>query len=394
MAISFNDYGKILGYKTQGRAHKGQSDMIMDQAWWRDIQSQTAYVYDYYHDLQSEEKLKLDDLHPDIDEFKTSLDIKFIRHQSQTYDKDQVTFWLQMRPGQKCNVDYYGDVLGERYDALFPVGLYVDILQEDGKYDRWLIVDKANYNGNQFPTFEILRCDKVFQWIHAGKKYQCAGVLRSQNSYNSGLWTDYKMTSIEDQQKFAVPMTRDTETLFYNHRMIVDTKVESEPRVWLISKVNRISPNGICRVTLYQDKFDQHKDYIERDENGNIIGMWADYYSSNIEPTPVQQDEPDSSSLTSSITCSGKQQIKIGGSAKTLTVSFYDDGDEADYQPGEWAFTIDDADVFDLLTITTVADGKIKVEFNGDDSYINKILKVTFTSGEISSSLDLEILPL
>ena len=189
-------------------------------------------------------------------------------------------------------------------------------------------------------------------------------------------------------------MTRDTETLFYNHRMIVDTKVESEPRVWLISKVNRISPNGICRVTLYQDKFDQHKDYIERDEYGNIVGMWADYYSSNIEPIPVQQDEPDSSSLTSSITCSGKQQIKIGGSAKTLTVSFYDGGDPAEYQPGEWAFTIDDADVFDLLTITTVADGKIKVKFNGDDSYINKILKVTFISGEISSSLDLEILPL
>jgi len=96
----------------------------------------------------------------------------------------------------------------------------------------------------------------VFQWIHAGKKYQCAGVLRSQNSYNSGLWTDYKITTVEDQQKFAVPMTRETETLFYNHRMIVDTKVESEPRVWLISKINRISPNGICRVTLYQDKFD------------------------------------------------------------------------------------------------------------------------------------------
>ena len=45
-------------------------------------------------------------------------------------------------------------------------------------------------------------------------------------------------------------MNKDTETLFYNHRMIIDTKVDSEPRAWLISKVNRISPNGICRVTL------------------------------------------------------------------------------------------------------------------------------------------------
>lgn len=192
-------------------------------------------------------------------------------------------------------------------------------------------------------------------------------------------------------------MTRETETLFYNHRMIVDTMVESEPRVWLISKVNRISPNGICRVTLYQDKYDIHKDFVEHDESGNIIGMWADYYGSNLQPEPVIIDDPDSivSQITSSITCSGKQQLKIGGSAKTLTVIFRDEtGEITDYQSGEWSYTIDDVDVTDLLTITAVADGRIKILFNGDDSYINKILKVTFTSGEISSSLDLEILPL
>lgn len=188
MAISFSDYGAIIGgYKSQGRAHKAQSDMIMDATWNRDIQSQTAYIYDYYHDLKSEESLRLNNLHPEEDDYKTPLDIKFIRHATQTYDKDQITFWLQMRPGQECNLDYYDEVLGKRYDALFPIGCYVDIMQEDGKYYKWLVVDKANYNGNQFPTFEILRCDKVFQWIHNGKKYQCAGVLRSQNSYNSGL---------------------------------------------------------------------------------------------------------------------------------------------------------------------------------------------------------------
>ena len=99
MAISFSDYGKILGYNSQGRAHKGNSDMIMDATWWRDIQSQTAYIYDYYHDLKSDEKYVLNDLHPDKDEYKIPLDIKFIRHAKQTYDKDPVTFWLQMRPG-------------------------------------------------------------------------------------------------------------------------------------------------------------------------------------------------------------------------------------------------------------------------------------------------------
>ena len=394
MAISFSDYRDILGgVKTQGRALKAQSDMIMLNTWNRDIQAQTAFIYDYYHDLKSTELLKLDDLHPEDDGCKIPLDIKFIRHVAQTYDKDQVTFWLQMKPSQECNVDYYDTVLGKRYDATFPIGMYVDIMQEDGKYYKWLVVDKANWNGNQFPTFEILKCDKVFQWIHQGKKYQCSGVLRSQNSYNAGLWTDYRIQQPEDQQKFAVPMNRDTETLFYNHRMIIDSKVESEPRAWLVSKINRLAPNGICRITLSQDTFDQHKDYIEHDVNGNIVGMWADYFGSVIKPEPVSHDVP--TTLSSSVTCSGKPQFKVGGSAKTFTVTFYNaEGEQVAYQSGTWSYKIDDVDVSTLLTVTDVSDGKIKVKFDGDDSYIGKILTITFTSGEVVSSLDVEILAL
>jgi len=50
--------------------------------------------------------------------------------------------------------------------------------------------------------------------------------------------------------------------------------------------------------------------------------------------------------------------------------------------------------VSNLLTLTPVSDRKVKVKFDGDDTYINKILTATFTSGDLSSSLDLEILPL
>ena len=191
MAISFSEYGKLLGgHKTNGRARKAISDMVMLNTWSQDIQQQTAYLFDYYRDIQSEEAFFLNDLHPQDDPYKIPIDIKFIRHGSQTYQKDPVTFWLQMKPGQECNVPYYDEVLGKRYDATFPIGLYVAIQDESGKYNRWLVVAKANYEQSEFPLYEILRCDKVFQWIHVGKKYQCAGVQRSQNSYNSGLWTD------------------------------------------------------------------------------------------------------------------------------------------------------------------------------------------------------------
>ena len=396
MGINFKDFQNMHEASVPGRARKLQSDQIMLNTWWQDIQAQTAYIYDFYHDQKSEESLKLNNLHPEDDPQKTALPIKFIRHVKQTYDKDQVTFWLQMQPGQECNLDYYDDVLGKRYNALFPIGLFVDVMHEDGTYNKWLIVDKANYNGNQFPTFEILKCDYLVQWIFNGHKYQCPAVLRSQNSYNAGIWTDYRITTVEDQQKFAVPMTRETETLFYNIRLIVDAMVETEPRTWLISKVNRISPTGICRVTMTQDIFDQHTDFIEKDENGNIIGMWANYFNSNIEPTPVDIDDTLPSSITSVITCSGKPQFKIGGSAKTFTVTYYDENGQkmSDYTVGKWTFKIDDTSIPSELLVLTEMDNTIKVKFLGDDSYIGKIFTVINTSGDVVSSLNIEIIAL
>ena len=175
-------YGKILGAKTLGRARKKQSDMLELATWDGDIQSQVAYFYDYYHDQQSSERLKLYDLHPENDLQKTPIDIKFIRHASQTYNKDPITYWLQFKPGQECCLDYYDEVLGKKYKAIWPVGLYVDIMAEDKKYNKWLIVNLANYCQDQFPTFELLKCDFVAQWIYKGQKYECPSVLQSQNS--------------------------------------------------------------------------------------------------------------------------------------------------------------------------------------------------------------------
>lgn len=191
-------------------------------------------------------------------------------------------------------------------------------------------------------------------------------------------------------------MSRDVETLTYNIRMIIDSKVKSEPRAWLISKINRISPNGICRVTLAQDVYDEHSDYIECDSDGNIIGMWANYYSSNIEPVSVNIDDGIPSTVTAKIICSGKPQFKIGGSAKTFTVTFYDNENQeiTDHEVGSWALFIDDVAVPNTLLELTTDGNKLKVKFLGDDSYIGKILTVTNTSDDIETSIQTEIIAL
>lgn len=214
-------------------------------------------------------------------------------------------------------------------------------------------------------------------------------------------------TSIEDQQKFAVPLNRDTEKIFYkdgdkNLRMIIDGKVLTEPRIWKVTKINRISPNGIARVTLAQDMFNEHTDYIELDDNGNVIGMWADYYSSAILPIP--SDKPIiTNKVYSKITFSGvKPEIKIGGNYKKYTVNFYEmENEEVPFKEGTWSFTIDGEDVSSLVNTlqsdksTDVLENQIKVKFVGDYDYIGKVLQITYKSNDgIISHLDVEIVSL
>ena len=380
------DYKTRLGMHGQnnGQARKSHADQIVEATWYNDLATRTCYLFDFEHDPQP---YQLNDLTPD-ETMQTPVDLKYIVYSSQTYAKDAITYHIQFKPSEDGNdslVPYYEELFKNRYDASFPCGLYALIPDNHGVYNKWLIVDTANYNDPQFSTYEVLRCDKVFQWIHQNKKYQMCGVLRSQNSYNSGIWIKYDVEKVEDQSVFVLPLTRDTEHLFYNTRMIIDNKVLTEPRAWKITKVNRLDANGLTKITLAQDRFDSHKDYIELDNNGNVIGMWADYFQEGqAEPTDAHEQLPDLYSVT---TYSGlAPEIKIGGGYKTLLTEFYKDGQKIVPYGCTWTFAIRDGETVTpivsgtLIDVVTLAGNKMKVKFLGDDSYIGKVLMITSTA--------------
>ena len=206
----------------------------------------------------------------------------------------------------------------------------------------------------------------------------------------------YKIESIENQRKGILPMNDISATIFYNQRFIISAPIP-EPLSWRLTKVEDVSPKGIRRLTFAQDIWDQHKDYIEKDMDGNIIGMYADYYLSNILPNDYSQDIPQSS-ITATITCSGKPQFKIGGSAKTFTVTYYDNENQeiTGHSPGSWALLIDGISISNNLVELTLSDdgSKLKVKFLGDDSYIGKILTITNTSDDATAEIQMEIIAL
>ena len=387
--VTFEAMKRYVGSPTAGRAKKDHSDLIMENTWDRDIQSCTVYLYDYYHDDQPAENRNLNSPESKV---KIPIDAKYIVNAYQSDAKDQVSYHLQFKPFQECNVDYYEEVFHKRYKAEFPLGLFCDVPDEKGRYNRWLITERANTYNPQFVDWSILPCDYRFQWIFQDEKYQMWGVLRSQNSYNSGVWRDYRITSIEDQQKFVVPLNRDSEKLFYNQRMIIDAPVLTEPRAWKISKVNRISPNGLTRITLAQDRFDQHRDYIELDDDGDVIGMWADYYLSTV---PTDHDENPPQEETCIITYSGvKPELKVGGSYKTLTSTYYDaDGNVEDKDVYEWKFKLNGEDICGVIT-----DGNITQYTNAESQFItidefgfdlNGVRVIEVKTPDMDSSLNL-----
>lgn len=393
---SFDLYKKLHAASSIGQAHKQESDMVMEATWDNDINTRVCYLYDYFHD---DHKTRLTDLDPVSDPNKVAISLKWRRSSAQTFDKDVVTHHIQMRPSQEMSVGYYPAFFGDRYNATFPIGLYLDIPDEKGIYNRWLVVGMANFHVSQFPTFEVLPCDKILNWIYKGKKCRMAGCLRSQNSYNSGIWADYKLTSVEDQQKFIVPLNSVSETLYYNQRMIIDNKVDvlhgAEPRAWMISKINRISSNGTVLVTLAQDKFNAHTDYVEYEDESDpasIIGMWADYYSD--DGTAPSEDEPTPMDIHSVIEYAGKPNIKAGGSYKKFTVIFYDHETVIDHMLGRWSFEIDGVDASALIETDTAGlpDNQIRVRFTGSEDYMGRTLKVAYTSVTgIVSSVDILI---
>ncbi len=174
--------------QTMGQALKNDSDYLMESTWWNDPQAKKAYIYDYFHDDQPERARGM----TYENTTKTPIDVKFIVKSYQSIDKDQVEFYLQFRPSQKFDFEqgddlyYFETDCRQKYKVEFPIGLYVDLPDSRGVYEKWIIVDKEY--ANQFQKFLILPCDYQLMWIEKrGKdriKRKMWSILRNQSSYN------------------------------------------------------------------------------------------------------------------------------------------------------------------------------------------------------------------
>ena len=373
-----------------------------------DIQSKICYIYDFYHDDQPRlaEGMTYDNT------TKTRIDAKFIVKSYQSMDKDQVDYYIQFKPTQKTHFSegdelyYFETDYRQKYHNDNFIGLFIDIPNDENIYEKWMIL--RTEPANQFPKYLILKCNYELMWIENNGtekiKRRMWSVLKMQSSYNSGLWTDLRFTSQENQNKVWLPLNPITEKIWYtnesskNMRVLVSSFTDNAI-AWQISKVENAQPLGIQKLTLYQDFFDQHRDYIEKDTDGNIIGMWASYFDSEIAPTDPSTPTTPPSSITARISAS-TSTIKVGGSYKNLTVNLFNDSNEditTEYADATftWTCSIDNEDWTDKVTWRAGTEyNQKKVKFPNDSSVIGKILSVKCEIVKDNLPIESEILPL
>lgn len=395
---------KNNGAKTIGQIYKEQSDWAMEQTWWNDPQSKVAYIYDYFHDDQPEIK----DHMTYENTTKTRIDIKFIVKSYQSMDKDQVDYYIQFRPDEKFDFTekdelyYYEKDFHKKYGADYPIGMMIDIPDDRGIYHKWLIC--RDEPANQFPKFLILPLNYRLYWIEqdGDKRYKrnmwCA--IRMQSSYTSGSYVDKVFSRPDNQTKLWFSMNSITEKFWYsddndkNMRLIVSAPIK-EPVTWRITKCENAQPLGIQKLTLYQDRFNEHTDYVNL-ETGE---MYANYFDSEIAPTDPDTPTTPPSSITARIAAS-TSTIKVGGSYKNLTVNLFNDSNEditTEYADAIfiWTCSIDDEDWTDRVIWRAGTEyNQKKVKFPNDTSTIGKILSVKCEIIKNNLPIESEILPL
>ena len=374
-----------------GEIMKKQSDMIMDVTFNRDIGYRVCYLQDKNYlfpeqtlsDYKKAKSVFAENATYNPKKMKgfKPIEAKYNVHTYYSISKDEVDYYLQFRPtahGTNPNIR---------------VGAFIFIPDDLGVYNLWLIV--ARDDRPQFPQYYILKINMLLKWyispsevvnfeghtVKTGTYYSWA-VQRTQSSYNSGVWTDYYTTTVENQLKAIVPTNMVTNTITYNERFVI---CENPIRrvSWETTKVETTNPRGLTKLTFAQqleyDPTDNLSWVNTISENYSDVrtGIDYDYYQSQSD-TLVNHGEVSPADVQSSvIEYTGTQPtIKVGGSYKKLTARFYKSGEFVPNKP-YWSlkYLIGDEEVF---TLNWIYDGSDLIVDNSSGKFVVSDTKVSY----------------
>lgn len=331
---------QLGGY--EGEARRRSSQKIMDASWMRDASTKPVYVKWVDKGL------------PEICDYDVPVYAKYNVKTYHNITGDEVAYLLQFRL----------DDLKKRPDI--KIGSYVQIRNEMDEPEWWLIVHFDDRT--QFRQFSILKCTWIYKWVSFKEGHriihECLGCPRKQNSYNSGVWLDYLLQTVENQDVFWVPTNSDTQTIGYDTGFLKSEDGRYPPLKYKVSKVEDTAVKGITRFVMTQEQFNPEYD--------NADLMIADYYKSYIEPTPEQPTE--SEQLVFKYT--NNASVRAGGSYKKFTLKYINENNEQKDIVDEITWQLESGDM-DIGNIEMLIDNNvIKVKCVADYSLIGKTFDI------------------
>lgn len=400
---SFDDMKKMYcNVGTIGQQLKIMSDEVMQETFDNDISTRQCYIYDYYHDDQPELEYGYN---PALSRTKIPVKLKFIVKSYRSIAKDDPDYHIMFEPdvwnSMSCKPDWFVKNY-ERFGIQFPLGLYVDIPDDRGVYNKWLVMYYEA--ANQFPKFGILKCNYLFKWVENDGVYRHKrkvwGVNVSQNSYTSGVWSADKTTTFDDQDKFYLPWVNPiTNELKHDMRLFI-SMLQKEPYVYKITKVNNTSPRGVITFTVKQDRFEPDHDYVcTNPDDPNYGDMYADLFAAD---TKVKEIKNIIHNKGYRIAIEAPNyNIKLG-SSKVLSAKVYDAENNDvtnEYTGAKCVWVLNGVSeelivVDDTYSLKEGNEFKYKFKFNGDESHVNNNIYVTCGMENMSAKVALDIVAL
>lgn len=402
--LSFDDYKKIYSnVGTVSQQLKQMSDEVVQATFDNDIQTRQCYLYDYYHDDQSDMEYGYN---PALSKTKIPVKLKFIVKTYKSMAKDDPEYHIMFEPNvwnsMSCKPDWFVKNY-QKFGIEFPVGLYVDIPDDRGIYHRWIVMYLEV--SNQFVKCGVLRCNYLFQWIENDGTYRHKrkmwGINSSQSSYTSGVWLDFKAQFFDEQDKFYLPYNLVSAELKHDTRLCI-SMLQKEPWTYIVTKVNNTTPKGIITFTVKQDRYEPEHDYVQLNPDAPDYGdMYPDFWSSSVIP---KQNEENVLYKKSKLAIEAPNyKIKFGYS-KVLTAKIYDseDNDITDmYKDSEciWDFKLENTDLVrkKLIVIDedySLKEGnkfKCKFKFDGDEKHLNQNIFVTCKIDDMTAKIPLDV---
>ena len=332
-----------------------QSNMVIEQTWNRDPNYRQVYVVRVNNGL------------PEVTAEHELIDVKFNVKTYSDVSSDEPSYWMQFRHGEEKRHPEVG------------IGSYVYMADEDGEWKWWMIMhqDERPY----FRQYQVLECNYTFKWIADGKIYNCLGVQRIQQSYNSGSWKGDRFTFVDNITSAIMPANNDTFTIGYNHRFMITDARRQTPLVWSVSKIEDSTPIGLITFKFTQETYSPTLDNKEL--------MLCNYYSTEI--APEVSDAEITPEQTASITYNGAAPtVKVGGSYKVFTPVFSNESTTV----ANWTITDEGGNILaDTENYIVERDGqKLKLKVALNYSLIKKVLivKVRGTDGS-TAELKVEV---